>query len=48
MITLRPPAKTTAQLQAIAASGATGIARKAQAELQRRIADQLRAEVRRG
>lgn len=36
MIALKPPVKTDAQLRAIAASGATGLARAAQAEIRRR------------
>jgi hypothetical protein len=46
MIALRPPEKTEAQLRAIAASGATGLSRKAQAELQARMNAKLQAEVR--
>lgn len=36
MIGLRPPVKTDDQLKALAASGASGFARAAQAELRRR------------
>lgn len=46
MIALRRPEKTEAQLQAIAASGATGLSKKAQAELQARMNAKLAAEVR--
>jgi hypothetical protein len=42
-LTLRllPPERTTAQLRALAASGATGLSRNAQAELRQRVADEL-------
>lgn len=36
MLSLKPPAKTERQLKALAASGASGFARAAQAELKRR------------
>lgn len=46
MIALRPPEKTEQQLRAIAASGATGLSRKAQAELRARTNAKLQAELR--
>ncbi len=45
MLNLHPPARTDAQVRAIAASGSSGLARKAQAELRARQADALRAAV---
>lgn len=45
MITLRPPEKSDAQLKALAASGASGLARKAQAELRARTNEALRKAV---
>lgn len=47
-LALRAPEKTFEQLRALADSGASGLARKAQAELQRRVAAELRATVRGG
>jgi len=45
VIRLIPPQKTDAQLRALAASGATGLAKKAQAELRRRRHDELRSNL---
>jgi len=39
------PARTDAQLRALAASGSSNFARKAQAELTQRMTERLRAEV---
>ena len=44
-LTLRPPQRSLETLRAIAASGASGLAREAQAELIRRRAEQLRREL---
>lgn len=46
MLSLRPPVKTEAQLKALAASGASGYARAAQAELRRRTEAGLAKAVR--
>lgn len=45
MIRLLPPSRTTEQLRLIAASGASGLSRKAQAELQRRTTEALKREL---
>lgn len=45
MITLRRPERTTEQLRALAASGASGLARKAQAELRERVHAEMRDEL---
>lgn len=42
MIQLRKPEKTFSQLQAIAASGSSGLSRKAQDELIKRTCEALR------
>lgn len=39
------PVRTDAQLRALAASGASGLSKRAQAELQRRMTDALRKEM---
>ena len=46
MLRLLPPEKTTEQLRALAASGASGLARKAQAELRQRVAAELQSTLR--
>jgi len=38
---LQAPRKTEAQLRAMAASGSSGVARRAQAELKRRVTEAL-------
>lgn len=45
LISIKRGPPSDRQLQAIAASGATGLAKRAQAELQRRKAEQLRGEL---
>lgn len=45
MIRLHPTERSIEQIKAIAASGSSGLARKAQAELRARQADALRAAV---
>lgn len=45
-IRLQPPQRTEKQLLALAASGATGFAKKAQAELQRRKTEELHSALR--
>lgn len=45
MLQLRRPEKTVEQLRALAASGVSGLARKAQAELRDRMAEKLSAEI---
>lgn len=45
MIRLQPPERTLDQLRALAASGSTTFARKAQAELQRRTTEALKREL---
>ena len=45
MIALRKPEKTFQQLQALAASGSSGFARKAQQEMITRKAEALRREI---
>lgn len=45
MLRLQPPERSLAQLRALAASGASGLARKAQAELRARINAEIRAEL---
>lgn len=44
MLTLHPPRRTIEQLRALAASGSTRFARKAQEELRERRHEQLREE----
>lgn len=45
MLTLQRPEKTTEQLKALAASGSSGLARKAQAQLRDRMLAEIRAEL---
>jgi hypothetical protein len=45
MLTLHKPERTIEQLKALAASGSSRFARKAQAELQQRIQASLRASL---
>lgn len=45
MLRLLPPEPTSQQLRAIAASGATGLSKKAQAALRARVNEQLRKEI---
>lgn len=47
MITLQPPVRSFDQLKALAASGSSGLARKAQAELRARTIEALRKAVER-
>lgn len=44
-LALKPPAKTTEELQLIAASGVKGLTRAARAEIQRRRHEQLKQEL---
>lgn len=45
MLRLQPPVKSLETLKALAASGASGFARRAQAELKARKVEALRQEV---
>lgn len=45
MLTLKPPARSLKTHRAVAASGATGLARRAQADLRARICRQLASEI---
>lgn len=45
MLTLKPPIKTDAALKAIAASGSSGLSKKAQAALRERTTEALRREM---
>lgn len=44
-LSLRPPETPLSTLQAIAASGRSGLAKKAQESVKRRLHDQLRKEM---
>jgi len=44
MLTLRPPAPTIEQLKARAASGSSGVAKRAQAQLREAMTQRLYAE----